>query len=188
MASSTPPQCALLYATMSRLPKWFVSLLVLAVASLGIWIFMRSDADRVRDELAATARVLEFDSQPPPPNWLDRLRQAASTRIADPLALDLAPFGESRVNTEALIESYLTYTRDLNSLHISLRNVGIVLDEQHGRATAKGDAQLERVLSTGEHEGEPRKFVATLEKASLHWRVVHLRVSEPRIDQPEARP
>ncbi|HEY5954983.1 MAG TPA: hypothetical protein VIV60_00470 [Polyangiaceae bacterium] len=116
------------------------------------------------------------------------MKQEVAKGVRDPVTIDVAPGGESRFSIDELVNNYLIYSEEMRSLHITLNNIGIVFDPGQRRATAKGEALLERVLVSGERKGEPRKFAVALEKSAEQWRVVHVRISEPRIDQPEARP
>jgi hypothetical protein len=164
---------------------WLLALL----GGLGAVLFLRkSEGDRIREDLESIASALQIEGRPPKPTWVPALQSCLAKRVADPVTLSVATLGESSYSAAALLDGVLAYTSGFAALGIRLSDIGVFVDASGRRATAKGNAHLEILEPTTERRGEPRKFSATLEKREHGWVVVHGRVEEPRIDQPEARP
>lgn len=173
---------------MRRLTQsWLI--LVISLLAIGGALFLRkSDSDRVREHLDALATALEFRGSASQPNRYAALRACVEKRVADPVTIRIAPQGEARLSTDELLAAANEATRDLFALGVTLSNIGVNVDEGANRASAKGDVRLDLVLASQERRTEPRKFAATLIKSPTGWVVIHAEISEPHIDQPEARP
>lgn len=148
----------------------------------------RSDADRIRGDVESVADALNYDGDGSDQNWRDGLTAALRQRVSSPVTIVLEPSGESTLDTDALVNAAVAYTRGLSEFTVELQDIRVKLDENGRRATAKGEAILDMVDATGSRRNEPRKFALTLERSAKEWVVVHAQVTEPRIDQPEARP
>lgn len=164
---------------------WFA----LLVAVVGAMLFLRrSDADRIRGDLESMADALNYDVNGSRQNWRDVLNTVLRQRVSSPVTILIEPSGESTVDTDSLVNAAVEYTRDLSAMTVELFDVRVKLDEDGRRATAKGEAILDIVDTTGTRRNEPRKFALTLERSAKEWVIVHAQIAEPRIDQPEARP
>ncbi len=174
--------------TMRRVARHFLWWAVI-LGGLGGMLFLRkSESDHIRDDLEAIADAVRFTSRPPSRAWVAALRTCLAEHLADPVSLDIAPIGEVSLSTDPLLDNILAFASNHAGLGVSLGNIGIKIDTNGRRATAKGEAHLDVLELSGERRGEPRKFAATLVKNTDAWVLVHVQITEPRIDQPEARP
>jgi len=173
---------------MRRVSKfWLLSAVVLA--GLGLWHYLRQSAtDPIRRNLEAIARALEFEGSPPGPAWERALRSRVAQHLSNPITIYIDSLGESTYDSDSVIEYTKVFASRYDALKITLSNVGVNVDSNGMRASAKGEVYLDLLDRSKERRGEPRRFTATLERTEQGWVVVHARVSEPRIDQPEARP
>lgn len=160
-----------------------------SLIGLGLALFLRkSESDRIREGLDSIVSSLRLQSGPPQPSWVATLRNHSTIWVSDPVLLRMEPQGESRVSLDALFGRYFELARGYRSIDIRISNIGVKIDAHALRATAKGEAYVDLLTVSNERRGEPRKFACTLEKSQEGWRIVHVEISEPRIDQPEARP
>jgi hypothetical protein len=173
---------------MHRAVKQWLGVGLFVGGAAGVLFLRRSPADLIREDLESAAGALQFDGHPLGPSWVAALKANLARHLSDPVTIDLGSLGESNYSAEQLFEGIHEYASNLNALHLTLHHIGVKLDSESQRATAKGDAYLNVVTTDAQRRGEPRKFAATLEKRAQGWVVLHLRISAPKIDQPEARP
>jgi hypothetical protein len=159
------------------------------LGGIGGMLFLRkSESDVIRDNLQAMADAVRFTGRPPSRAWVAALRTCLAEHVADPVTINVAPIGEVSLSTEPLLDNILSFASLHAGLAVSLDNIGVKLDADGRRAAAKGEAHLDVLELSSERRGEPRKFTATFKKGTDGWVLVHLQITEPRIDQPEARP
>jgi hypothetical protein len=164
---------------------WMVSIL----GMLGVWYCLRpSEADQIRRDIESLAHAAEFDANPPHADWANALKSCVISHVAAPVTIDIESIGESSYNADSILDQLSQYASMRRALHVTLSHVGVTFDTNGKRATANGQVYLEVTNGAQEQRGEPRRFALTLERRARGWVIVHARISQPRIDQPEARP
>jgi hypothetical protein len=164
-------------------------LMLVALGGAATWLSLRgSESDPIRRDLEALARSLQVTHQPLDLAWRERLAQALTNYVAFPVTIQLESRRESSYERDALVDAWKDFAERHSALKLTLSNVGVKIDDNGERASAKGEAYLELLIASAERRGEPRRFAMTLRKSARGWHVVHVQISEPRIDQPEARP
>jgi hypothetical protein len=164
---------------------WFSLIGLGAAIGLGL---LPSEESKITRNLDGLADILSFENGPPKPQAAIRYHQVFPEHLTFPITLDIAELGESSHPLTELVDGYMAYSSGLISLKIRLGDVQVSLSENDDRATAKGDCYVTMQRTTGEKRTEPRRFVATFEKRKRQWFILHAKVTESRIDQPEARP
>lgn len=159
-----------------------------ALVPVTIFALNRSEADRIRNDLENLVSAMQFEDRAGSAMVSERLRAAAIERMAPQVVVALEPHGELSVPRNSLLENFVGWSAQWSALGVSLEDLSVRLDADERRAMAKGEALLVRVDAGGVRWTEPRRFALTLERQEKHWVVRQIRISEPRIDQPEARP
>lgn len=163
--------------------------LVVICGGVGATLLLRkSDADRIRDDLRAIAIAANFDGGAPKPAWVAALRSSLAAHVADPITIEVAPFGEDTLARDPLLETIRAAASNHAGLRVSIANIGVKVDANEQRASAKGELLLDILEPSGERRNEPRRFAATFERRDRGWLIVHAQISEPRVDEPEPRP
>jgi len=134
------------------------------------------------------AGAVQFEGGSARPSWKVALEAVVRKKLSDPVTISLEPLGESSYSADQLLESIVQYTSSVDALNVSLHNIGIKIDATSQRASVKGEAYIDEMTTSAGRRGEPRKFAATLENRTQGWVIIHLQISAPRLDQPEARP
>lgn len=179
----------ILWASMRELASRRTFLVVIVAVALGAGlVFRRSESDRIRNQLQDLVDSLGFEDRTAKAKAPERLRAAAAASIGREVIVALEPHGESSLQRDSLIESFVAWSTQWSALNVRVEHLSVNLDSPALHAMAKGEAQLVRVDASGVRWTEPRKFAITMDRVGKDWLVRQIRVSQPRIDQPEARP
>lgn len=173
---------------MNSFPRWLTWVVFLALAgALGFYLYPR-DATRVKRLLQELATATSFESGPPPAMALAQLQEVLKPRLGEPITLDVAELGEATWSHERLVQGFAQYAQGFSACTIRLHNVQVEFNASGTQAVAKGELSVQQIETSGIHRTEPRRFSTTLAKRDGDWFVLHAKVTESRIDQPEARP
>jgi hypothetical protein len=118
----------------------------------------------------------------------DQIQRLIEKHFASTITLELGDQGETTYVRSEVVKGYVRYCSRISQLKLDLAHLVVKPSLDRERVTVKGALLVNFRLSKNEQRTEPRRFVVTLEQHDEHWFIVHAKVTEPRIDQPEARP
>jgi len=168
-----------------QLMKGIFTAVVLTLAGLWFW---PSEKAQIRHHVEDLADALAFNGNAELPGKSAQLRAQVRSLVELPLTVDIAEFGERKEPLESLIAEYFAYCNRLSALQVVLQNIQVDVASSGLAATVKAEALVRTVNDTLQQRTEPRRISVTLLKRENRWRVVHVKATEPRFDQPEARP
>jgi len=164
---------------------WFV-LFGLVVA---VWFYLApSEEAKIKTQLEELANIASYDEGAQKLPHTSRYHQLFAEHLTDPITLHIAELGELRLPISQLVEGFIRYSSEFKLLRIRLDSIQVKLDHAAHRATVTAELFVTTKNATNIQRTEPRRFTATLEHRPPRWLLDHVKVSESRIDQPEARP
>jgi hypothetical protein len=161
---------------------WFF---LIGLSAAVFWYFIPRTEATITRQLEEISEEFSFTDEQRP---IDQIQRLIEKHFASTMTLELGDQGETTYVRSEVVKGYVRYCSRISQLKLDLAHLEVKLSRDRERVTVKGALLVNLRLSKNEQRTEPRRFVLTLEQHDEHWFIVHAKVTEPRIDQPEARP
>lgn len=159
-----------------------------ALSALGYRWLKPSDEAILRSNVEELARILSRSHAATEPVGGAAQNARVSELVRPQVTLQFAEWGERTEPLRALHELYLSHTEKLKSLAIEPRNLQLEFAADRSTATMTGEVTVRKQSVDGLSTTEPRRLNLRWVRGASGFQIAFIGVTEPRVDQPEARP
>ncbi len=173
------PKRALLVATAA---------VVLGGLLVGGLRWRQSDETRVRDRLHDLTQSLSYEPGTLEQAYRNRVDVELRAAVAGRVSVSVPEQAPAQLTVAELLSWALQTHGIADALRLRLEGVVVRVDTQHDRAQAVGDLMVSFELRQGGQKDQERRFAAGLVRRDSRWLIRTVTLTEPRHDEPEARP